>query len=70
MIAVLSELGLLAPGARRRLRPRLRPVVRGGGRPVGHLEPVLTLTATSRVASLEWSGSRTRAAGKDRETPT
>jgi L-asparaginase II len=45
MIAVLSELGLLAPGARRRLRPRLRPVVRGGGRPVGHLEPILTLSA-------------------------
>jgi L-asparaginase II len=44
MITVLSELGLLAPGARRRLRPRLRPVVRGGGRPVGYLEPVLTLT--------------------------
>jgi len=45
MISVLTELGLLATGARRRLRPRLRPVVRGGGRPVGHLEAVLTLIA-------------------------
>jgi L-asparaginase II len=44
LFAVLEQLGLLSPGARRRLRPRLRPVVRGGGRPVGHLEPVLTLS--------------------------
>lgn len=43
-IAVLDQLGLLAPGARRRLRPNLRPTVRGGGRPVGHLEAILTLT--------------------------
>lgn len=45
LISVLDQLGLLPPGARRRLRPRLRPVVRGGGRPVGHLEPVVTLSA-------------------------
>jgi L-asparaginase II len=44
LFAVLDQLGLLAPDARRRLRPRLRPVVRGGGRPVGHLEPILTLS--------------------------
>jgi len=44
LFSVLEQLGLLSPGARRRLRPRLRPVVRGGGRPVGHLEPVLTLS--------------------------
>jgi len=42
LLAALDQLGLLSPGARRRLRPRLRPVVRGGGRTVGHLEPVLT----------------------------
>jgi L-asparaginase II len=45
LLSVLDELGLLPPGARRRLRPRLRPVVRGGGRPVGHLEPILSLSA-------------------------
>jgi L-asparaginase II len=45
LLSVLDGLGLLPRGARRRLRPRLRPVVRGGGRPVGHLEPVLTLIA-------------------------
>ena len=44
MIEVLDQLGLLAPGARRRLRPYHRPAVRGGGRPVGHLEPILTLS--------------------------
>ena len=44
-IAVLQQLGLLTPGARRLLRPRLRPVVRGGERPVGHLEPVLNLSS-------------------------
>jgi L-asparaginase II len=44
LLTVLDQLGLLPPGARRRLRPRLRPVVRGGGGPVGHLEPVLTLS--------------------------
>ena len=46
LIAALDQLGLLPPGARRRLRPRLRPVVRGGGRPVGHLEPVVTLSVS------------------------
>jgi L-asparaginase II len=45
MIEVLDQLGLLAPGARRRLRPYHRPTVRGGGRPVGHLEPILTLSS-------------------------
>lgn len=44
MIEVLDQLGLLAPGARRRLQPYHRPTVRGGGRPVGHLEPILTLS--------------------------
>jgi L-asparaginase II len=44
LFAVLDQLGLLPPGVRRRLRPRLRPVVRGGGRPVGHLEPICTLS--------------------------
>jgi L-asparaginase II len=44
LFSVLDQLGLLPPGARRRLRPRLRPVVRGGGRPVGHLEPICTLS--------------------------
>jgi L-asparaginase II len=44
MIEVLDQLGLLAPGARRRLQPYRRPTVRGGGRPVGHLEPILTLS--------------------------
>ena len=44
IIEVLDQLGLLPPGARRRLRPYHRPAVRGGGRPVGHLEPILTLS--------------------------
>jgi L-asparaginase II len=43
-IEVLDQLGLLTPGARRRLRPFLRPRVMGGGRPVGHLEAVCTLS--------------------------
>jgi L-asparaginase II len=44
LLAVLDQLGLLSPGARRGLRPRLRPVVTGGGRPVGHLEPILIVS--------------------------
>jgi L-asparaginase II len=44
LLAALDQLGVLSPGARRRLRPRLRPAVRGGGRPVGHIEPVFTLS--------------------------
>ena len=43
-IEALDQLGLLTPGARRRLRPSRHPTVRGGGRPVGHLEPILTLS--------------------------
>lgn len=43
-IEVLDQLGLLTPGARRRLRSSLRPTVTGGGRPVGHLEVVCTLS--------------------------
>ena len=43
-IEVLGQLGLLTPGARRRLRSSHRPAVRGGGRPVGHLEPILSLS--------------------------
>jgi L-asparaginase II len=45
LIAVLEQLGLLTPGARRRLRRRASPPVLGGGRPVGRLEPVLRLRA-------------------------
>ncbi|TMK20931.1 MAG: asparaginase [Actinobacteria bacterium] len=47
LIAVLDQLGLLSGGARRRLAKRASPPVLGGGRPVGRLEPVLTLR-TSR----------------------
>jgi L-asparaginase II len=43
LIAVLDQLGLLGPGARRRLRSRASPPVLGGGRPVGRLEPVVRL---------------------------
>ena len=43
-IEVLGQLGLLTPGARRRLRPFLRPTVTGGGRPVGHLEAICRLS--------------------------
>lgn len=43
LIAVLDQLGLLAPGARRRLSGRASPPVLGGGRPVGRLEPVVRL---------------------------
>ena len=43
-IEVLDQLGLLTPGARRRLRPFLRPTVLGGGRPVGHLEAICHLS--------------------------
>jgi L-asparaginase II len=43
LIAVLDQLGLLSPGARRRLRGRASPPVLGGGRPVGRLEPVVQL---------------------------
>ena len=44
-IAILEQLGLVTPGARRRLRSNLRPAVLGGGRPVGHVEAVLTLSS-------------------------
>lgn len=43
LIAVLDQLGLLPAAARRALRTQARPPVRGGGVPVGRLEPVLTL---------------------------
>ena len=43
MLAVLDRLGLLTPGARRRLRRLASPPVLGGGRPVGRLEPVVRL---------------------------
>ncbi len=43
-IAVLEQLGLLPSVARRTLRTSLRPTVLGGGRPVGHLEPIFTLS--------------------------
>jgi len=43
LIAVLDQLGLLSAGAGRALRVEARPAVRGGGAPVGHLEPVLRL---------------------------
>jgi len=43
-IEVLDQLGLLAPGARRRLRTLLRPTVTGGGRTVGHVEAICTLS--------------------------
>jgi L-asparaginase II len=44
LLAVLDQLGVLAPGARRMLRSRLRPAVLGGGRPVGNREPIFTLS--------------------------
>jgi L-asparaginase II len=43
LISVLDQLGLLTPGARRRLWSRASPAVLGGGRPVGRLEPVVQL---------------------------
>jgi L-asparaginase II len=43
LISVLDQLGLLSAGARRALRSRASPPVRGGGRPVGRLEPVVRL---------------------------
>jgi L-asparaginase II len=43
LISVLDQLGLLTTGARRALRSRASPPVRGGGLPVGRLEPVLRL---------------------------
>jgi L-asparaginase II len=42
-IAVLDQLGLIGPGARRDLARVARPPVLGGGRPQGHLEPVVRL---------------------------
>ena len=42
-VAVLAELGLVSPSARRRLRPVERPAVRGGGARVGEVEPVVRL---------------------------
>jgi len=43
-IAVLDALGLLTPAARRSLSPWSRPTVLGGARPVGRLEPIVTLS--------------------------
>jgi L-asparaginase II len=43
LLAVIDQLGLLDPGARRRLRRGVAPPVLGGGRPVGRLEPVVRL---------------------------
>jgi len=43
LISVMDLLGLLSPGARRRLRSRASPPVLGGGRPVGRVEPVVRL---------------------------
>ena len=45
LIAVLDQLGLVDPGARRRLRRLASPPVLGGGRPVGRLEPLVRLRA-------------------------
>ncbi len=42
-IAALEALGLVPSPARRALEPLARPLVRGGGRPVGHLEPLVEL---------------------------
>jgi L-asparaginase II len=47
MLAVLDQLGLLTPGARRRLRVSASPPVLGGGRPFGRLEPVVRLRSRS-----------------------
>jgi L-asparaginase II len=43
LISALDQLGLLSGGARRALASRASPAVLGGGRPVGHLEPVVRL---------------------------
>jgi L-asparaginase II len=43
MIAVLDRLGVMDARARRALAPYAVPAVRGGGAPVGRLEPVVDL---------------------------
>ncbi len=43
LLSVLDQLGLLGPGARRRLARHVSPPVLGGGRPIGRLEPVVRL---------------------------
>jgi L-asparaginase II len=43
MVAALDQLGLLTPAARRQLETVGRPVVLGGGVPVGHVESMLEL---------------------------
>lgn len=48
MIAVLDRLGLVPASARRSLASHARPVVTGGGRPVGQIEPVVALRGRAR----------------------
>lgn len=50
MITVLDQLGLVPADGRRALARRACPVVTGGGRPVGHVEPVVTLGGRGRRA--------------------
>jgi L-asparaginase II len=42
-VSALDQLDVLTPTARSTLEPLLRPVVRGGGRPVGHFESRMRL---------------------------
>jgi L-asparaginase II len=42
-VAVLDALGLVPPGARRTLAEVASPPIKGGGRPVGRLEPLVRL---------------------------
>ena len=43
-VSALTHLGVLTPTAARALETVLRPVVPGGGRPVGRIQPRLELT--------------------------
>jgi L-asparaginase II len=48
IVAVLDQLGLVPASARRPLAGVGRPAVRGGGRPVGHVEAVVALRSRRR----------------------